>query len=61
MSKAMVALVAFAVNAVAFWAMIIIIILGEGNQLYAAIGAAAALGLAVTRYFMATGQSEGSN
>ena len=56
MSKATVALVAFAVNAVAFWAMIIIIILGEGNQLYAAIGGAAALGLGVGMYFMATGE-----
>ncbi len=61
MSKEMVELVAFAVNAVAFWAMIIIIILGEGNQLYAAIAGAAALGLGVGMYFMATGESEGSS
>ncbi len=60
MSKEIVALVAFAVNAVAFWAMLIIIILAVGNQILAWVGAAAALGLGVTLYFMATGQSEGS-
>ncbi len=51
------ALVAFAVNAVAFWAMIIIIVLAVGNQLLAWVGAAAALGLGVGLYFMALGQN----
>ena len=57
MNQATVALVAFAVNTAAFWAMIIIIILGVGNQLYAAIAGAATLGLSVALYFMATSGS----
>ena len=60
MNQATVTLVAFAVNTAAFWAMIIIIILGAGNQIYAAIAAAATLGLSVSLYFMSTGQNGGS-
>ncbi len=57
MSKALVALVGFGVNAVAFWAMIIIIVLAVGNQILAWVGAAVALGLGVGLYFMAIGQN----
>ncbi len=60
MSQNLVALVAFAVNATAFWALLIIFMLGINNLLYIGVATAVAFGLAVYLYFVATGRSEGS-
>ena len=61
MNQNLVTLVAFAVNAVAFWALFIIFMLGINNLLYIGVATAVAFGLAVYLYFLATGQGEGGS
>ena len=50
MARCNAALVAFAVNGLAFWAMIILVVLGGGIEILVGIVAALSLGLAVASF-----------
>ena len=53
MAQLNVALVGFAINGLAFWVMITIIVLGLGTQITAFIGALVTLGLSVAMFMWA--------
>ncbi len=53
MAQLSVALVGFAINGIAFWVMITIIVLGVGTQLTAFVGALVTLGLSVAMFMWA--------
>ncbi len=53
MAQLSVALVGFAINGIAFWVMITIIVLGLGTQITAFIGALVTLGLSVAMFMWA--------
>ncbi len=50
MGRCSAALVAFAVNGLAFWAMIVLVVLGGGIEILVGIVAALTLGLAVASF-----------
>ena len=50
MARCIVALVAFAVNGLAFWTMITLVVLGGGIEFLVGISAALTLGLAVASF-----------